>query len=178
MIVSKIKKDAVRFAKQAGSFLLKEFEKVRDFSERKHTKELKTFYDRASENLIKRLIQEKYPEHSILAEESGYLKKDPNFLWIIDPLDGTTNFVTGNPFFSVSIALMINKKLEFSFFLDVEEYDKENIVEFTRNELMEAIYNQLPVEEYAFRNFRVVFDHLEIRREDGIDVVSESLEDL
>ena len=73
---------------------------------------------------------------------------------------------------------LINKKLEFSFFLDVEEYDKENIVEFTRNELMEAIYNQLPVEEYAFRNFRVVFDHLEIRREDGIDVVSESLEDL
>jgi len=113
MIVSKIKKDAVRFAKQAGSFLLKEFKKVRDFSERKHTKELKTFYDRASENLIKRLIQEKYPEHSILAEESGYLKKDPNFLWIIDPLDGTSNFVTGNPFFSVSIALRINKKLEF-----------------------------------------------------------------
>jgi len=63
-------------------------------------------------------------------------------------------------------------------FLDVEEYDKENIVESPRNELMEAIYNQLPVEEYAFRNFRVVFDHLEIRREDGIDVVSESLEDL
>jgi len=113
MVLKKVKRDVIKFAKKSGNFLLKEFKKVRDYSKRKHTKELKTIYDKASENLIKNLIEKNYPEHSILAEESGYLRKDSQYIWIVDPLDGTSNFVSGNPFFSVSIAFMINKKLEF-----------------------------------------------------------------
>lgn len=112
MISRKIKNDAIKFAKESGLFLLKEFKKRKRFTKREHTKELKTIYDKSSEKLIRKSIQKNYPTHSILAEETGYLEKDPNFLWIVDPLDGTANFVNKDPFFSVSIALMINQKLE------------------------------------------------------------------
>lgn len=112
MISRKIRKDAIEFAKESGLFLLGEFKKRRRPIKREHTKELKTVYDRSSERLIKKSIQRNYPTHSILAEETGYLEKDPDFLWIVDPLDGTANFVNGDPLFSVSIALMINQRLE------------------------------------------------------------------
>lgn len=70
-----------------------------------------------------------------------------------------------------------SKKIEFSFFLDVEEFDKYKIIEFTRDELMDAVYNQLPIEEYMFRNFKIVFEKLKIRRENGeCYVISEDIE--
>jgi myo-inositol-1(or 4)-monophosphatase len=53
-----------------------------------------------------------YPAHSILAEETGLRQGDEKFCWIIDPLDGTTNFIHGFPQFAVSIAVKINNKLE------------------------------------------------------------------
>ena len=58
--------------------------------------------------LLLKLYLDIYPNHSILAEESGTRgdQEKPEFLWIIDPLDGTTNFLHGFPQYSVSIALM------------------------------------------------------------------------
>ena len=112
MSFSNIAENSIRFARKAGVFLLKEFRKVKEYSRRGHSKAIKTIYDKASEKLIKELIQRKYPEHSILAEETGYLEKDPNFLWIVDPLDGSGNFISGNPLFSVSIAFAREGKLE------------------------------------------------------------------
>ena len=61
--------------------------------------------DRESEAAIIRTLRESYPTHSILAEESGESGKS-EFRWIIDPLDGTTNFLHGFPQYCVSIALM------------------------------------------------------------------------
>src|SRR5262249_15513054 len=60
--------------------------------------------DRESEQAIIKLLLEAYPNHSILAEESG-ASGNSEFQWIIDPLDGTTNFLHGFPQFAVSIAL-------------------------------------------------------------------------
>ncbi|MCE9639300.1 MAG: inositol monophosphatase [Betaproteobacteria bacterium] len=60
--------------------------------------------DRAAEDAIVRVLQEAYPAHAILAEESGASGKS-EFQWIIDPLDGTTNFLHGFPQYAVSIAL-------------------------------------------------------------------------
>jgi myo-inositol-1(or 4)-monophosphatase len=60
--------------------------------------------DRAAEETIIRTLHEAYPDHSILAEESG-ATGDSEYQWIIDPLDGTTNFLHGYPQYSVSIAL-------------------------------------------------------------------------
>ena len=64
-----------------------------------------TEVDKAAEKLIADFIKKKYPSHGILAEESGQVKSSEEYLWVIDPLDGTTNFAHGLPVFSVSIAL-------------------------------------------------------------------------
>ena len=69
---------------------------------------LVTETDRLSEKSIINHIRDTFPTHSILAEESGSDQKKPEYLWIIDPLDGTTNFVHGYPSFGVSIACLIN----------------------------------------------------------------------
>ena len=73
--------------------------------------EFVTQVDHAAEEMIIETIRERYPDHAFLAEESGQ-RGEADFLWIIDPLDGTTNFVHGFPVFSVSIALQINGQLE------------------------------------------------------------------
>ena len=67
-----------------------------------------TEVDQAAEQIIIETILQAYPEHSILAEESGstHGAQDSEFTWIIDPLDGTTNFIHGFPYYATSIALL------------------------------------------------------------------------
>lgn len=65
-----------------------------------------TEVDRAAEAVIIETLREVYPSHAILAEESGDNQVDSEFQWIIDPLDGTTNFIHGFPQYAVSIALV------------------------------------------------------------------------
>jgi len=64
--------------------------------------------DRLSEEMIVGRISESFPRHGIMAEESPEMKNDSGFRWIIDPLDGTTNYAHGYPVFAVSIALEID----------------------------------------------------------------------
>jgi len=64
-----------------------------------------TEVDRAAEAAILEIIREAYPSHAILAEESGSLGPESEYQWIIDPLDGTTNFIHGFPQYAISIAL-------------------------------------------------------------------------
>ncbi len=66
---------------------------------------LVTEIDKKSEKILLDFIKKTYPNHSILSEESGRTDKSSDFIWLIDPLDGTTNFAHGLPIFSVSIAL-------------------------------------------------------------------------
>lgn len=67
--------------------------------------DLVTEIDKLSEDYLLNAIDMKYPAHSILAEESGERGQDSEYRWIIDPLDGTTNYAQGLPLFSISIAL-------------------------------------------------------------------------
>src|SRR5205814_601568 len=71
----------------------------------KSRNEFVTQVDEAAEAAIIEVIRDHYPEHSILAEESGASGGEHEYQWIIDPLDGTTNYVHGFPVFSVSIAV-------------------------------------------------------------------------
>jgi len=73
----------------------------------KGTTDLVTNIDREVESIIIEKINSHFPDHTILAEESGLNQKAPDYLWVIDPLDGTTNFVHGYPSFGVSIGLLI-----------------------------------------------------------------------
>src|SRR5260363_259067 len=65
-----------------------------------------TNVDRACEAAIIEILQAAYPQHAILAEEPGRSAQSSDHVWIIDPLDGTTNFIHGFPYYCVSIALM------------------------------------------------------------------------
>lgn len=95
---------AIAAAKEAGEILNKHF-LHKDPVILKKDKSFQTEADKLSEKKIISIIKENFPDHSINAEESGLSKKDSKYLWLIDPLDGTTNYTTGVPFFSVSIAL-------------------------------------------------------------------------
>ena len=98
----------IKTAKKAGKLILKEAEKPLKIS-KKGKNDLVTQVDKASEELIIKEILKKYPEHKILAEESTNEIEDlsgAEYLWIIDPIDGTTNFSHGLPQYSVSIAVM------------------------------------------------------------------------
>lgn len=72
---------------------------------KKSGSDLVTHTDLESERIIKSFICKNYPTHSILAEESDQTDNSSEYLWVIDPLDGTTNFVHGYPSYSVSIGV-------------------------------------------------------------------------
>lgn len=72
--------------------------------------DLVTEIDKKSEKMILAFIQQQFPDHAILAEESGRLDKESKYLWVIDPLDGTTNYSQGLPIFAVSIALQYQQE--------------------------------------------------------------------
>jgi len=66
--------------------------------------------DRGAEEVIRALINETYPDHGIIGEEFGNEKTDAEYVWVIDPIDGTKAFITGLPTFGTLIALMRNEK--------------------------------------------------------------------
>lgn len=98
---------AVELARAAGEIQLSYFRNPRLASQTKlNSFDVVTEADKASERLILDGIRSAFPGHAILSEESGKEgAKDAEWLWVIDPLDGTTNFNQGLPVFSVSIAL-------------------------------------------------------------------------
>ena len=96
---------AVEMAKEAGQILMDHFERRLAVESKSSEIDLVTEADVASEKLIVEAIRERHPEHSILSEEGLGEEQAGEFLWLIDPLDGTTNYAHGYPVFCVSIAL-------------------------------------------------------------------------
>jgi myo-inositol-1(or 4)-monophosphatase len=97
---------AIQAALKAGDILRRGFGTSYEIQAKPGKQNFVTEYDRASEACIISLIKEKYPSHHILAEESGFSGEsdEDNIMWIIDPLDGTTNFAHHLPIFTISIA--------------------------------------------------------------------------
>jgi|SRR3989344_1886387 len=105
------KQFAIDMAKDAAKIAMKTFGKVHEYRSKESKEQLVSQVDIDSENLIKSRIFERFPDHAILAEESGKNEKDSEYLWIIDPIDGTRNYLHGHPTFGISIALAKNKKV-------------------------------------------------------------------
>ena len=106
---------AIKAARAAGAIINRaalDVEAVR--VSQKQVNDFVTEIDQASERIIIETLLTAYPDHGILAEESGSQHGNPNadHIWIIDPLDGTTNFIHGFPVYCVSIALQVRGKLE------------------------------------------------------------------
>ena len=100
----------MELAREAGAILRERFGTALTV-EQKGPADLVTEADRLSEAHILRRIRERYPDHDILAEEAGLQARSGAFRWIIDPLDGTTNFARSLPLFGVSIALEVEGEL-------------------------------------------------------------------
>lgn len=77
-----------------------------------------TVVDRQSEDLIMAMIRREFPDHHIMAEESPNSGIQPGITWIIDPLDGTTNFIHGFPFVAISIAICLDREVVLGMVLD------------------------------------------------------------
>ena len=98
--------DCIRWAKEAGRIQLELFRSDRLNIEAKfNDSDVVTNADKASEKAIISEIRRAYPEHSVLSEEAGSDKRMNDWLWVIDPLDGTTNYSSGLPNFCVSIGV-------------------------------------------------------------------------
>ncbi|MCZ4060456.1 inositol-1-monophosphatase [Pantoea sp. LMR881] len=124
---------AVRAARKAGNLIAKNYE-TPDAVEasQKGSNDFVTNVDRDAERLIIEVIRKSYPQHTIITEESGELAgDDQDIQWVIDPLDGTTNFIKRLPHFSVSIAVRIKGRTEVAVVYDP-----------MRNELFSAVRGQ------------------------------------
>ena len=109
---------AIRAARTAGDFIQRNAENIGKLTISKKSKnDFVSEVDRLAEQEIISIIKSAYPEHSILAEESGE-QKGNDHTWVIDPLDGTTNFIHGYPQYAVSIALKIKEKTEIGVIYD------------------------------------------------------------
>ena len=103
---------AVRAARQAGSVIMRSFGRLGTLNvAEKQANDFVSEVDRNAEQAIIDTLRRAFPNHAILAEESGTHGKDA-FEWVIDPLDGTTNYLHGFPQFAISIALRHRGRLE------------------------------------------------------------------
>ncbi|MEF9923836.1 MAG: inositol monophosphatase family protein [Muribaculaceae bacterium] len=101
--------NTIAWAKEAGKIQLNYFRgKNLEITAKLNESDVVTIADKASEKVIIDAIHATYPQHSILSEESGEENLNGDYTWVIDPLDGTTNFSEGLPQFCVSIGLKYN----------------------------------------------------------------------
>ena len=97
---------AIEAAKEAGKFLKYSVGRVKNVEVKQgEERNLVSEIDKGAEEKIISIIKRKYPNHAILAEESGANDSRSDYKWVIDPLDGTTNFLHGLPIFSVTIGI-------------------------------------------------------------------------
>ena len=104
---------AIRAAHSAGDFIVRKINKLPDLKiEVKARNDFVSEVDREAEVRIIEELLKAYPGHSILAEESGVIEGKDDYRWIIDPLDGTTNYLHGFPHYAVSIACEHRGRME------------------------------------------------------------------
>ena len=119
---------AVKAARRAGAIISRASNDLDKLTvELKAPNDFVSEVDHAAEAAIIEVLKQAYPQHSILAEESGEAKTASDYQWIIDPLDGTTNFLHGFPQYCVSIALAVKGTVNHGVIYDP-----------TRNELFTA----------------------------------------
>ena len=94
--------------KEAGKILMSNFGKISDYEVKESQSSIVTKADIESEKRIIEIILENFPGHNTLGEETGFQDRNSEFTWVIDPLDGTSNFAAGLPWFGVIICVLKN----------------------------------------------------------------------
>ncbi len=101
---------AIETAKQAGSIIMQHFGKISSVERKSTDIDLLTIADTESDAFILDRIKTTFPQHHIISEESNLTKGNSDYRWVIDPLDGTTNFVHNLPIFAVSMGLQYKEE--------------------------------------------------------------------
>jgi myo-inositol-1(or 4)-monophosphatase len=132
---------ALEAARLAGTIIIESLDKLSfDDVNRKQENDFVTRVDRESENAIVDTLSDAFPDHNILAEEEHHGTETGGYRWIIDPLDGTANYIHGFPVFAVSIGLEHDGKM----LLGVV-YDPVRSEMFTAEDGQGAWLNGLPI---------------------------------
>ena len=95
----------IKMAKEAGKVMLHHFKKVTNIRYKKEKYDVFSEADLETERTIINLIKKDFPKHNILSEEKGFVDNGSDYCWVIDPIDGTANYIESFPFFATSIAL-------------------------------------------------------------------------
>ena len=126
--LKKIRKIAVKAAKMAGKHAFRNVHNIKKIEHKEGINNLVTNIDKKCEDIIVSTITKHFPTHSILAEEGGEKLLGQEYTWVIDPLDGTTNFAHAFPFFCVSIGVIVDGEVKVGV-----------VYEPNRDELFEAV---------------------------------------
>lgn len=102
---------ACQAAQEAGALLVEHANEEREFTFKEGRANIVTDVDVLVENRIVARILEEFPEHNVLSEETAAIKTDSDYTWVIDPLDGTNNYVHGVPFYCVAISLTLGDEI-------------------------------------------------------------------
>lgn len=151
--MNKFKETALEAALKAGKLLEKNFKSASTF-ENKNRYDFVTESDTQSEKIIIDTIRNKFPNHTIISEESETLELNSDYKWIIDPLDSTTNFLSGIPYFSISLAL---------------EYKNEIILGVVHNPITKNTFSAIK-NDGSFLNEQKIIAKKEIQLKDSIIV--------
>ncbi len=116
IFLSKIKPVAQKIALEAGEMILRNYGRVHVIRQKgSHAINLVTDVDQKSEAFIVGRLRKEFPDHQIMAEEGSLSKSPSPYRWLIDPLDGTTNYAHGFPFFCVSLGLQYKEETVLGF---------------------------------------------------------------
>ncbi|MFT4250723.1 MAG: inositol monophosphatase family protein [Candidatus Woesearchaeota archaeon] len=136
-----------------GEILQKEFGNIHSYEVKENQSSIVTVADIQAEQAILKHIQETYPKHNILAEESGFVNNNSEYTWIVDPLDGSSNYQVGIGWFGVMICVLKEKQPVLAgIYLPIsnELYLAEKGVEVTKNDKLIRVSNQNKLENVLF----------------------------
>ena len=93
---------------EAGKILLENFGKITGYTVKESQSSIVTKTDLDSEKRIFQIISDQFPNHNLLGEETGFQNKNSEYTWVVDPIDGTSNFAAGIPWFGIIICVLKN----------------------------------------------------------------------
>lgn len=165
-------KQVCNLSRSVGSYVRDELNKVRKSDiEEKDKNSFVTYVDKEAENRLVSELSKLVPGAGFIAEENDQLKKSEDLNWIIDPLDGTTNFIHGIPFFAISIALMEKSHVVLGVVYEISTQEifyawKDSPAYFNRDEIhvsqTESLNNALFATGFPYYDYSRLEEYIEV----------------
>lgn len=162
-----VQKTALKASEKASKILKTYYGRVKEKDvEVKGKNDFVSFVDREAEKAIVSTIKKEFPEHGFLLEESDNEKKNSKYCWIVDPLDGTTNYLRNHGHFAISIAFKENDELKFGLIHDVL---KNDIYTASKNKGAKLNKNKINVSKISLLRDALILFGTPFRSNDQVD---------